>query len=135
MFCLFSPFLSSVSQKYTHVETCSNVKVQKGAVKCYPKKMFIFKVIFFCGKTCISLSLVFKIVITWMSYVWKACKCCKCVSLSIVGTVLRVSFHVLSFNPVLKHATYLEWIEGGKLSSDIFRAQLYEAFPKEFLCC
>lgn len=32
-----------------------------------------------------------------------------------------VYFHVLSLNPVLKHAMYLEGIEGRKLSSDIFR--------------
>lgn len=34
----FYPISSHCSRMYAHTETCSNVKVQKGAVKCYPKK-------------------------------------------------------------------------------------------------
>lgn len=48
----FYPNLFSASQRYIHVETCSNVKVQKGAVKCYPKKCLFLEGIF-CGKSCI----------------------------------------------------------------------------------
>lgn len=33
-----------------HVETCSNVKVQKGAVKCFPKNVYFLKSIFLWQK-------------------------------------------------------------------------------------
>lgn len=40
------PLSSQCFSEYVHVETCSNVKVQKGAVKCYPKNVYFLRVFF-----------------------------------------------------------------------------------------
>lgn len=131
--CRFTPDLHTVPQMYVHTETCSNVKVQKGAVKCYPKKKSIFLWVLFVAKVAFLNRLIIvhnKVTITRISSVWKAYRCCQSVSLSVVEVMFVLSISMY-FCPWMEPWNMLHIWKESK-SGNFFQIYLGRSYMKHF---